>query len=265
MMAEERSKFIIAAERRAKRRARKQELEAADAKAHLEPWYEMRRAQEEANVLASVERQRELSGATGEPEAVKPRDPDIVREKRVDNPLSTFAQFLHELESGKLDAGLQRVEVNQTTLLGGFARFHGTEAQNEACARFKKLWEASQIGGARAIDPSVEPVDGGWCNPEAVFEVGADARKEYHRLVGYLDRMELRRLHFVVVGEWGPTSYARWRYSERNPDGRTIAKGQVEIRRIADKVARFMGLRKVTPEPVVEDKFVSMAKKRGVA
>jgi hypothetical protein len=167
---------------------------------------------------------------------------DVIVEQRVKNPLTSWAQFLHEIEQGIQDPGLHKVQVNRTTLMGGFARFHGTEAQNEACARFKKLWEASQIGGARAIDPSVEPVDGGWCNPEAVFEVGADARKEYHRLVAYLDRMELRRLHFVVVGEWGPTSYAKWRFHSRNPSSKMIADGMVEVRRIADRVAKFLRL-----------------------
>lgn len=167
---------------------------------------------------------------------------DVIVEDRVPNPLTTWAQFLHEIEAGIVDPGLNKVPVNRTTLMGGFARFHGNEAQNRACAEFRRLWEASQIGGARAIDPSVEPVDGGWVNPEAVFEIGADARKQYQALSDYLNRVELRRLHFVVVGEWGPTSYARWRYSQRNPDGRTIAQGQVEVRRIADKVARFLKL-----------------------
>ncbi len=167
---------------------------------------------------------------------------DMIVEQRVANPLTTWAQFLHELESGSPDPGLQRAHVNLTTLMGGFARFRGSESQNEACARFRKLWERSQIGGARAIDPSVESVDGGWVNPEATFDIGLDARMEYDALASHLDRVELARLHFVVIGEWGPTSYARWRYQQRNPDGRTIAKGQVEMRAIADKVAKFLRL-----------------------
>jgi hypothetical protein len=167
---------------------------------------------------------------------------DLIVETRVPNPLSTWAQFLHELETGMVDPGLQKAQVNRTTQLGGFARFHGNEAQNEACARYKKLWEASQIGGARAIDPSVEPVDGGWLNPEATFDIGVDARIDYTDLVEKLGRVDTQRLHFVVNGEWGPTSYARWRYKQRNPDGRTIAQGQVEVRRIADRVAKFLRL-----------------------
>jgi hypothetical protein len=167
---------------------------------------------------------------------------DVIVEARIPSPLTSWAQFLHEIEQGIPDPGLQKAQVNRTTLLGGFARFHGTESQNEAVARFKKLWEASQIGGARAIDPSVEPVDGGWLNPEATFDIGVDARIEYTELVEYLKRVDTQRLHFVVIGGWGPTSYAKWRYSVRVPNARHVQQGQVEVRRIADKVAKFLRL-----------------------
>lgn len=168
-------------------------------------------------------------------------DPDIAV-RRVDNPLSTFAQFKAELADGKPDPGIQRATVNLRSVMGGFGRFYGNEAEQRACARYRGLWDASQVGGGRAVDPSMEPVDGGWLNPEAVFEIGADARRLYGDLKAFLGLMDTKRLHFVVVGEWGPTPYAKWRYGVRQPDGRTVSRGKVEVRGIAARAAEFLDL-----------------------
>lgn len=161
---------------------------------------------------------------------------DDIRNERVDNPHTTYAQFLHELREGKPDAGAVFVPRNMRTLLGGFCRFYGNQAQNEAAARFKSLYERAQLGGARAVDPAIEPVDGGGINPEAIFETGADARRAYDAIVpNALNRVELRRLEFVVIGEWGPTPYARWRGF--GIDGRGVSRAKVEVRDIVDKLA----------------------------
>lgn len=174
-------------------------------------------------------------------------EPDAIVERIVDNPHTTYAQFRAELEQGVPDAGVRRANVNLTTLMGGFHRFYGTEAQQRACSRYRALWEASQVGGARAVDPSREPVDGGWANPELVFEIGADARTQYAALVEYLGRTLVARLHFVVVGEWGPTPYAKWRYGVRQPNHRHVADAKVEVRQIADLVADFLSLQGTAP------------------
>ena len=173
--------------------------------------------------------------------AVEDIGPVVTIERRP-NPLTSWAQFLHELEAGKPDAGTVDVAVNHSTLTGGFARFYGTDAQREACKRFLDLWERGQVGSTRAIDPSVEPVDGGWCNPEAVIESGLDARMQLEALRTHLGPVDLNRLHFVVVRGWGPTSYARWRWHLRNPNSRAVADAKVEVRRIADKAAAFFKL-----------------------
>jgi hypothetical protein len=168
---------------------------------------------------------------------------DVIEERILDGrPLTTYAQFVAELAEGRADAGVVRAPVNLTSIMGGFHRFYGTEAQQRACSRYRQLWDASQVGGARAVDPSREPVDGGWLNPEAVFEIGADARKLYGRLTEHLGRIDTKRLHFVVVGEWGPTPYAKWRYGVRTPNNRHVADAKVEVREIAEKAAAFLDL-----------------------
>lgn len=158
-----------------------------------------------------------------------------IEERRVDSPLLTWAQFLFELEQGKPNAGKQIASVNMRTVLGGFCRFHGTEAQQKACARLKSLYERSQVGGAKAVDPSVEPVDGGGINPEANIEIGADARREYNAVRALLGWQNLERIEFVVIRERGPTPYAKWRGF--GDGGRGVSKGMVEVREIADRLA----------------------------
>lgn len=167
---------------------------------------------------------------------------DVIADgQRVPNPDIAWAQFLDDLASGKSDPGLTRATINLTTLLGGFAKFSGTDAQNKAAARYRGLYERAQLGGSKAIDPSIEAVDGGAQNPEAIFEIGADARREWIRVETFLGRMDSARFSFVVIAEKGPTAYAKHWLKQRRPDGAAIARGQVEVRRIADRLSEFMG------------------------
>jgi hypothetical protein len=167
-------------------------------------------------------------------------DPD----RRLDGrPLTTYAQFIADLEAGKRDAGIVRAAVNLTTLMGGGARFHLNEAQAKAATRFRHLYQESQLGGSKAIDPSVEAVDGGYRNPEAIFEIGADARREFIRTQGFLGPQDYRRCEYVIVGEHGPTAYARFRLrGERPNNGQLTAKFSVEFRSIMDRLAVYWQL-----------------------
>ncbi len=169
-------------------------------------------------------------------------DDPILDERYVDNPLTTWAQFLHEMEHGKPDAGRIKATVNLRTLMGGFCRFHGDEAQQKAATRYKALYERSQMGGSKAVDPSIEAVDGGNHNPEAIFEIGADARKTLALARSMLTDQVVRRVEFVIVGEHGPSRYAQWRYREAKPDGRTIGRAQVEFRGYMDQLAKHWRL-----------------------
>lgn len=169
-------------------------------------------------------------------------DADIA-ERWVQDPSMSDAEYLHQRATrpDKPNIGKTLASVNLRSLMGGFCRFHGTEAQQAAASRYKALYERAQLGGGKALDPSIEPVDGGGHNPEAVFEIGADARRQLlaaHELLGPVNR---RLWEYVVIGEHGPTAYARWRYGA-NPDGREIGRGQREIRSIADRLAELWGL-----------------------
>ena len=132
--------------------------------------------------------------------------------------------------------------MNLISLMGGFARFRGTEAQQRAASRFLSIYEQAQLGGSSAIDPGIEAVDGGYRNPEAVFEIGADARREHVAIQDHLGRVDYDKFRFVVVGCNGPTAFARHWYKIRRPDGAATSKAHVEVRRIADSLAVFMKL-----------------------
>lgn len=176
------------------------------------------------------------------------QDTDLIEQRRIDNPLSTYAQFRADVAAGKHDAGYQRAEVNMTSLVGGAHRFFGhpkadgREMRLKACQEFRSTYEQSQVGAARAVDPSVEPVDGGWADPNAAFERGVDARVKWSGIVDALTRIELKKLHFVIVGEWGPTPYAKFVYSVRKANAQQISKGIVDFRGIVDKLAGHLRL-----------------------
>ncbi|WP_299753400.1 hypothetical protein [Devosia sp.] len=162
--------------------------------------------------------------------------PDI-REAFVPAALQTWAGFLHQLDTNAPNPGRERAMVDRKTLMGGACRFHCTPSQEEAAARFRAIYERSQVGGAKAVDPSREAVDGGGINPESVIEIGADARASYNRLFTALGLPKMRCLEFVVIGEHGPTAYARWRYRNNKPNARIVADGMVEIRGVLEEVA----------------------------
>lgn len=167
--------------------------------------------------------------------------PDI-RETFVPAALQTWAGFLHQLDTNAPNPGRERAMVDRRSVMGGFCRFNGTPSQEEAAARFKAIYERSQVGGAKAVDPSREAIDGGGINPESVIEIGADARAQYNRLFTALGQQTMQRLEFVVIGENGPTAYARWRYRMQKPDGRTTSQGAVEMRGVMDEVAVVLRL-----------------------
>jgi hypothetical protein len=173
--------------------------------------------------------------------AVIETGPDI-REAWVDAPLASWAQFLHEMERGVPHAGRERAMVDRRTLMGGFCRFHGTEAQEKAAAKFKAIYERSQVGGAKAVDPSKEAVDGGGINPESVIEIGSDARRAYNEMHLKFGRQFMMHIEFVVVGDHGPTAYARWLHRGRVQSGQETGRCAVEFRRMMEQLAVHLKL-----------------------
>ncbi len=173
--------------------------------------------------------------------AVIEAGPDI-REAWVDAPQTSWAQYLHELNAGIPHAGRERVRRDMRTMIGGFCRFHGSPSQNEAAARFKAICERAQLGGAKAVDPSREPVDGGGINPESVIESGADARRAYNAMHIKFGKQVMLHLEYVIVHDHGPTAYARWLHRGKVQSGQVTGRCAVEFRRIVDGLAEHLKL-----------------------
>jgi hypothetical protein len=165
-----------------------------------------------------------------------------IQEMWIDSPLTTYAQLLHEIETGVPHPGRHKAMVDKRTLLGGFCRFHGSQSQNEAAAKFKSIYERAQVGGAKAVDPEKEPVDGGGINPESVITIGADARQAYIAMQKKFGHSIMRQLEFVIIGEKGPTAYARWLHRGRPQSGQVTARCQSDFRRLMDEVAVHLKL-----------------------
>jgi hypothetical protein len=167
-------------------------------------------------------------------------------EDMVDNPLMTDAEHIAQRRRAEAKGksadelrkiGKEKVLRNMQTYIGAFGRYHGTEAQIKAAAKFKSLHDRAQIGGGKACDPSVEPVDGGGVNSEAMFEIGADARSLWISTTIWLGRQDFDRFYSVIIAELGPTAYAKRRSGEIVPDGRTINLYTEEVRDIAERLA----------------------------
>tara|TARA_R100000365_G_C2746354_1_gene75605 strand:+ start:2846 stop:3448 length:603 start_codon:yes stop_codon:yes gene_type:complete len=171
--------------------------------------------------------------------------------RMVQDPSISDAQFWHDREQRPDDpyVGMVGVAMNLKTVVGGFARYSGDEHQIMAAAKFKRLHELSQIGGARACDMEREPVDGGGTNPEATFEIGADARKQFVAMQAHLGKEMFKRFERVVIGGVGPTAYVRMITGLHKPNTAQVAKGKREVRRIANNLAVFWGL-STRPKPV---------------
>lgn len=170
-------------------------------------------------------------------------DDDIVDRWHPD-PMMTDAEFIHQralaTEKTAIDGRARKnvgkvlAKTNLRTLMGGFCRFRGTEAQERAAARYRSLSEAATIGGAKAVDLSVEPVDGRGANREPM-EIGADARAALLAAQKMLGRHDLLRWEYVVIGDHFPTAYAlRWFH---RCNGRAVEDAKDEVRKIADRLA----------------------------
>lgn len=169
------------------------------------------------------------------------------REELVDNPLTTYAQTLYESERGLLTPGKIKVIRNQRTLMGGFCRFgeHGRLPPDhlcEAAARLKSIHEQAQLGGARALDPAREAVDGGR-GAFGSLDTGIDARQELSAVIRLLGH-DYRKVEYVIIREHGPTAYARWRASIEGGSvwGDAVKRRRAEMCAIVERLAIYWRL-----------------------
>ncbi|SDH08216.1 hypothetical protein [Pelagibacterium luteolum] len=167
----------------------------------------------------------------------------------VQDPAVSDAQFWHlrAQHPDNPDVGKVLAAVNLHTYIGGFAKFYGAEHQIMAAAKFRRLYDMAQVGGSKACDMEREPVDGGGFNPDAVFEIGADARREFVLMQQHLGRKMFQRFEFVVVGGKGPTAYVRWITGIAKPNAKLVSRGKVEVRRIANNLAEYWGMASKSP------------------
>lgn len=163
---------------------------------------------------------------------------------RVDNPYATDAILddIRQKRPSDINAAKIDVLMNMRLVIGGFCRWKGTtQAQRKAAARFKTLAERSTVGGSSAIDTTKEPVDGGYINPEGVMISGEHARRELNTIHRVLGKPAYKHFWYVVVGENGPTAYARLRGGNPRPRGRDVTTFIGEIPAIATSLAEFWG------------------------
>jgi len=159
----------------------------------------------------------------------------------IDNPLTTYAQTIYEAERGAVAPGRIMATVNQRTLMGGFCRFGQRRKLPpphlcRAASRFRSLWEQAQLGGAKAIDPAVEAVDGGRGSFGAT-EIGMDARQQLNAIQRLIGPTDYRRIEYVIIRDHFPQSYARWRQWGRHPNKAAIDRGKLEVWQIVDRLA----------------------------
>lgn len=98
-----------------------------------------------------------------------------------------------------LPPGRIEVDIKLSELIGGMARVGArTELQEMSAARYRVLFDRSQVGGARAIDYSAVRVDVTGSPMGLIFEIGEDARRTYREAVQCLGLLGSDRFEKVV-------------------------------------------------------------------
>lgn len=124
----------------------------------------------------------------------------IIGSRMVLDPAISDAEYYHlrRTRSGP-DVGKVKATVNLVELIGGLARIKGRSAlQEEAAARYRRLWDQAQIGSTRATDYTRVRVDTSGSGAD-VLEFGEWARAEYGEAVRYLGMNRSSLIERVVV------------------------------------------------------------------
>lgn len=126
----------------------------------------------------------------------------IIEQRLVRDPLMTDAEYWHKKNRhpNKPNIGLILVDVNLKSYIGGFWRYgKRTEAQTHAAARFKAIYEACQIGGARCVNYEDPRVDVSHVFKAMALERGERARADYMAAVQALGMRWSALVESVVV------------------------------------------------------------------
>lgn len=181
--------------------------------------------------------------------------PEGTVKRLVDDPLITPAELearrrrLLERGSprreGVTPPGKIEVDVKLSTLIGGLARIEDrTEEQTLAAARYRGLFERSQLGGARAIDYSDVRVDSSSGSLNLVFEIGEDARREYRRAVQRLGMIRSSLVENVVCHDMSMRRVAR--VLEHGDGGAAQGRVRAELLSAVDVLVDLFGFGRAT-------------------
>ena len=134
-----------------------------------------------------------------------PVDPhlDQIEYVLVADPHLTDAEFYHQRQrSSDPYVGLAAAAMNQRGRLGGFAAFKNrTTAQDEAAARFRRMFDRAHRGGVQAIDYRNNKVDSSpfMANAYAGQTGILDAADDYKRAVRHLGLIRSSLVERIVV------------------------------------------------------------------
>lgn len=155
----------------------------------------------------------------------------LIAKRRVENPLRNdwiVEEALRELGIKPEDLpSIIDADVRLVSLIGGLARIGRTEGQTLAAARYRLLWERSQIGGSKATDYSQAKVDVSGAAQNLVADIGADARGEYMSAVQRLGMLKSQLVEEVVCRERTVRDLARSLGEGQGGAGFERAKGRL--------------------------------------
>ena len=127
-----------------------------------------------------------------------PQESTVISE-RVDNPYLTNG-LRENIPEGESEAMLITASKNLEITIGGLARIVDRSVeQTLAAAKLRMLYEASQIGGAKAQDYSAVKVDTSGMSQEAIAEMGARARQQYADAVQAIGMVKSSIVERVII------------------------------------------------------------------
>jgi len=161
---------------------------------------------------------------------------------QVENPLSSEEQVLHEIATGGVGrSDLIDVDKNMAILIGGLFRVKSrSEIQTLAAARYRDVYERSQLGGAKAIDYSVTRVDTSGSAHASMSEMGEEARRLYGNAVAALGMFKSSLIERVVCDGMSIRELARRIEGNEGDAARTRITGHLLL--ALDEAAELLGV-----------------------
>ncbi|NGP18895.1 hypothetical protein [Devosia aurantiaca] len=170
-------------------------------------------------------------------------DPRQVEVRLVPDPSMTDAEYFHQRQTKAGDnVGKTGAAISMIELIGGLARIKDrTEPQEAAAAKFRMLFDRSQIGGAKATDYTKQRVDTSGPQQDASAEYGDDARRQYRDAVQFLGLLQSSLVERVVVHDQAISTVA-------GKSSRARTRVTRELLDALDRLAVHFGLSSTKPK-----------------